>query len=391
MAYCDEVLDFEQILADERPRLVRLCAWFTRDGGPAEDLAQETLTAAWKNREQLSSPEKIKPWTSAIARNICLSWSRRARREQAHIPTSLDDPENSIEEEFPDELEIELELDRHELAVLLDRALSLLPPETGQMLIDHYIQESSHAEIAARLKIRPGTVAVRLQRGKLALQRYLRTSLKDEAQPFGLLPEQGADWEETNLWCLGCGQVRLLGRFQKGETFALRCPHCSPEPEAIMAGMDLTHPYYANLLGNLKTYKPAYTRLLTALAPLYRQALKSGTAACPSCGHAIRMSVDTIRKVHSNSAETNHIHLECTACGFTSNKSLSGLVMGLPEVQQFWREHPRLRLLPEQEIEVQGSGMFLTRIQSVTSAAEISVISERNTFSPIQVHTNIRT
>lgn len=391
MEYCDEVLDFERILADERPRLVRLCAWFTRDRGPAEDLAQETLAAAWKSREQLTSPEKIKPWTSAIARNICLNWARGDRREQARIAASLDAPENSIEDEFPDELDIELELDRHELAILLDRALSLLPPETGQMLIEHYLQESSHAEIAARLKIKPGTVAVRLQRGKLALQRYLRTNLKDESQPFVLIRERGADWDETNIWCLGCGQVRLLGRFQKGELFALRCPSCSPEPGTIMAGMDLTHPYYANLLGNIKSYKPAYSRLLTALAPLYRQALKSGTAACPGCGHSIKINVDTVRKGHGSSYKTYQIQLQCSACSLTSNKSFSGLVMGLPEVQQFWRQYPRLRILPEQEIEAQGTKAFLTRIQSVISAAEISVISQPSTFETLQLHTNVQT
>jgi hypothetical protein len=259
------------------------------------------------------------------------------------------------------------------------------------MLIEHYLQESSHAEIAARLKIKPGTVAVRLQRGKLALQRYLRTSLKDESQSLGLIREQEADWEETNIWCPGCGQVRLLGRFQKGEMFALRCPRCSPGPETIMAGMDLTQPYYANLLSNVKTYKPAYSRLLTALAPLYRQALKSGPAACPGCGHSIQMNVDSVRKVHDSSYETSRIHLHCPACGWASNKNLSGLVMGLPEAQRFWRAYPRLRILPEQEIEAQGSLAFLTRIQSVTSTAEINVISARNTFEPIQVHSNIQT
>ena len=45
--------------------------------------------------------------------------------------------------------------------------------------------------------------------------------------------------------------------------------------------------------------------------------------------------------------------------------------MGLPEAQRFWREFPRLRILPDQEIEVQGSQAFLTRIQSVTGSAEL--------------------
>src|SRR5215211_344961 len=128
MQVLHEVLDFETRLIGERPRLVRLCAWFTGNEEAAQDLAQETLIAAWKNRDQLTSPDKLKPWTSAIAHNICLNWSRRYTREQAHRIHSFDSAEGSFEDEIAGDTDLELELDRHELANLLDRALSLLPP-----------------------------------------------------------------------------------------------------------------------------------------------------------------------------------------------------------------------------------------------------------------------
>src|SRR5215207_295129 len=161
MRYSDEGMDFETALADEGPRLVRLCAWFSGEQAAAEDLAQETLLAAWKNKDQLTSLNKLKPWTSAIARNVCLNWSRRHYREQAHFVSSTDAEEELFEDGLQDETNLELELDRHELAMLLDRALSLLAPKTAQMLIEHYIRESSHAEIAEKLRVHPGTVAVR--------------------------------------------------------------------------------------------------------------------------------------------------------------------------------------------------------------------------------------
>src|SRR5215211_5209977 len=112
MSVCNTGMDFETILADERPRLVRLCAWFTSHEDAAQDLAQETLIAAWKNRDQLESPDKLKPWTAAIARNICLNWSRQASREQAHSDVTMDPDEDSFEDEFPDDTSLELELDR---------------------------------------------------------------------------------------------------------------------------------------------------------------------------------------------------------------------------------------------------------------------------------------
>ena len=382
---CAEVFDFETALAGQRARLVRLCAWFTGSSQAAEDLAQETLVAAWKNRDQLHSPDKLKPWISAIARNICLNWSRGDRYERSRIAGSIDSSESTIEDQVPDEVDLEVELDRHELATLLDRALSLLPAETGQLLIEHYIQQSSHNEIAAKLNLKPGTVAVRLQRGKLTLQKLLQTRLKEESLAFGLIRQEAVNWEETNLWCLNCGQSRLLGRFKKNEVFALRCPQCDPEPHRIMAGMDLSQPYYANLLGTIKTYKPAYTRLLTTLAPLYRQALRSHETACPICRHPLNVNRTEPTKYQGS----HQFHIHCPACGWASNKTLSGLVMELPEAQRFWREFPRLRILPDQEIEVQGSQAFLTRIQSVTGSAELHVISIGGTFETLEVHTNI--
>ena len=138
---------FEIVLTDERARLVRLCAWFSGSSEAAEDLAQETLIAAWKNRDQLISLEKLKPWTTAIARHVCLNWSRQHHREQSHLLYSIDADDETVEAELPDKTNLELELDRSELARLMDQALSLLSAETAQLLIEHYIKESSHAEI----------------------------------------------------------------------------------------------------------------------------------------------------------------------------------------------------------------------------------------------------
>src|SRR5690349_751588 len=239
---------FETMLADERPRLVRLCSWFSGNAGAAEDLAQETLIAAWKNREQLTSLEKLKPWTAAIARNICLNWSRHHRREQDHQRYSMDSETESTETELTDETNIELELDRSELARLLDQALSLLPPETARILVEHYIQQSSHAEIAEMMHLRSGTVAVRLQRGKLTLQKLLRSKLHAEASAFGFMDPLRSEWDETNIWCPWCGQVHLDGKYRKGELFALRCPKCDPDADSIMAGLDLSQPCHATLL-----------------------------------------------------------------------------------------------------------------------------------------------
>ena len=82
-----------------------------------------------------------------------------------------------------------------------------------------------------------------------------------------------------------------MGKYQKNEQFALRCPKCDPHAESIMAGLDLTKPYHAGLLGNIKTYKPAYARLLAGFHPLYQEALKSQAAPCMACGNPVEASM----------------------------------------------------------------------------------------------------
>jgi RNA polymerase sigma-70 factor (ECF subfamily) len=386
----EEVTKFETVLEDQRTRLVRLCARFSGSQAAAEDLAQETLIAAWKSRDQLTSLDKLEPWTTSIARNVCLNWSRRHYREQSRMAYSIDGDDEPYEKELQDETNLELDLDRYELATLLDRALALLPADTAQMLVEHYIKESSHTEIAEMMQMKPGAVAVRLQRGKLTLQKLLRTNLQAEASAFGLIPASGSHWKETNIWCPWCGQSRLLGKYQKNEMFALRCPACHPDAESIMAGLDLTKPYHAALLGNVKTYKPAYARLLTAFTPLYQQALKTHTAPCLACGSPLEVIVEHGKPTHKHSDPFSQITLHCPGCGWASNKSLAGLVLASSEAQRFWRAYPRMRTQPPQEVEVQGSMAYLTRLQSATDNAELTLISRQDTFELIEVYTNVR-
>lgn len=382
-----EELEFEQTLAAERPRLVRLCRKLSGRPEAAEDLAQETMVAAWKSQGQLVSMEKIRPWTSAIARNVCLNWARQYYREEART-FLIENDEQTIEDVVSDEFDLEFELDRAELATLLDRALELLPTETAEMLIAHYLAEASQDEIAEQMQLNTGTIAVRLHRGKLALRKLLQTSLSDEARAFGLMQANEQEWEETNIWCPGCGEVRLLGQYKQNECFALRCPRCEPDPQAIMTGLDLTQPCHRDILGNVKTYKPAYKRVLTAFMPLYEQALHSHTAACMACGHALQVIA-----THAEKATTHgdhNVQLVCPHCDWVSNKSATGWVMAVDQVQKFWRTYPRLKLLPVQQVETQGAAALVSGVQSVTSTAKLEVLLRQDTFEVLDIRTNIK-
>jgi hypothetical protein len=68
---------------------------------------------------------------------------------------------------------------------------------------------------------------------------------------------------------------------------------------------------------------------------------------------------------------------ECAACGTRNRMWLTTLAFGLPGGQQFWRDHPRLRLLPERDTTYQGQPAIRVGFESATGAARLEVLVVR--------------
>src|SRR5215468_9650719 len=141
-------VELQDILARERWRLVGLCAVMVHNSEVAEDLAQETLYEAWRHRDRLRDDARIVEWLSGIARNVCRRWLQRQQRDAIHAllpPTGQRDDAMGVPaatlETLPGDLDLETELERAELAQLLDRAMARLPAQTRTILQEHFIDE----------------------------------------------------------------------------------------------------------------------------------------------------------------------------------------------------------------------------------------------------------
>jgi RNA polymerase sigma-70 factor (ECF subfamily) len=385
----DGASELEAVLPTERSRLIRLCAGLTGDVEAAEDLAQETLLEAWRHVHHLRADEGYARWLSAIARNVCRRWERRRGRELGQrLPSPHEGaPVLLSPSEAAEGFDLEVDLERTELARLLDRALALLPPLTRVALVEKYINDMPQAEIAARLGVSEGAVEVRLHRGKLALRRVLATEFAQETLAYGLAIAAPSAWQQTPIWCPYCGQQRLCGRFASdGTDFWLRCPACFPEPHATLA-----HGAYAAAFGPVTGLKRAFARLLHQGHAYYRQALATRVAPCWNCGRP-----SAVHLVHADEGRPAHgdvpgVSITCALCGPTSNCALSVLSLALPEGRRFWRAHPRIRLLPLREIEVGGRRAIVTSFQSVSERSQFDVISARDTFEVIRIAGTPRT
>jgi RNA polymerase sigma-70 factor (ECF subfamily) len=380
---------------EERSRLVGLCRKLTNNADVAEDLVQETLLLAWRGIEGLREPEKRAQWIAGIARNVSLRWLRQQGRDQARgiiLPQNVEESNSTtLEELVADEFDLEVELERRELATLLDRALALLSEETRAVLVKRYIEESPLAEIAAQLDTNASAVAMRLQRGKLALRKVLTSEMREEIAAY----EQAANkhmWEQTSLWCHLCGKHHLLGYKQpeRGLLY-LKCPACSPDDLVLSKSESVP------VLKGIKSFKPAYARLNEWCHTYYRQGLREGSTPCETCGSRMLFKISPpaeIRQLGWLDHETpvwlgqqsdRLVNGVCVHCSNISCISPDSLALCLPEGRAFMRAHPRIYQLPQNTLEFAGRLAIVTRYASVTDEARFEVISDYETCEVLKI------
>ncbi len=375
-------LEDSQSISASRDMLLRFCTRYTGDPVAAEDLAQQTLLEALEHHHELRNPEAHRSWLFGIARNQCRLWARSRGRE-VFSPHDLDcgRKHGGGPHWQAGDIDLQLDLEREDLARLLDRAMALLPAETRAALVERYIRESPQAEIAMRLGLTEGAVEARLHRGKLALRRLLTTELSDEAISYGLVQSRDAGWQTTRIWCPGCGKHRLEGWLRSREgKLDMRCPECS-----LRRG-HFIHSRLGNELSDVRTYRPALSRVLRVIDVMFRAQAKDGAAPCPVCGDLLPLTRGTPPWVPLRYADPNSIYLWHPGCGGADSETWHSLTWSLPEARRFWREHPRMRFLPEREIEAMGSPAVVTGFQSVTDGAKLEVVTLRDSLRVVSVN-----
>ena len=135
-----------------------------RDHARAEDVVQETLLRAWRNRDRLEEGRgSVRSWLFTVARNIVIDeW--RTRRVHGELAVA----------EVPEVREPTDETDQLLLSWVVSDALLNLTADHRAVLVECYFRGASVAQAADRLGIPEGTVKSRthyaLRALRLALQ-----------------------------------------------------------------------------------------------------------------------------------------------------------------------------------------------------------------------------
>lgn len=371
-----QAIAFQQTLAAERPRLVRLCTAIIQDANAAEDVAQEALLAAWHCADNLRNKAALRPWLSGIARNHSLRWLRANGKQPRLLNLASDNPVEQVVDQF----DLEAELEKDELALLLDRALALLPAATRDVLVRKFVADLPYVAIADELGISENAVAVRVHRGKLTLKKLLQSDLQVEAEAFNLVTPSD-NWRETRIWCTRCGERRMIGRLVADE-FALRCPDCNPEANSYHSQDNV------NSYARRKTFRPALNFLMQELDTLFEQARVDNGRFCIGCGQWLPLQQGLPTYIPASLQNKRGLHVYCPSCPYGSCSCIDGLALYSPAGRDFWRREQRIRILPAKELTYGNEAALHLPFISYQSSATLDIILRQGTYEILAVHSN---
>nr|MBA2287710.1 sigma-70 family RNA polymerase sigma factor [Ktedonobacteraceae bacterium] len=282
--------------------------------------------------------------------------------------------------DLPDPLALDPaeELSRQDLAALLDRAMGYLPASTREALSMHYLAEMPHNEVALRLGMTINALEVRLHRARRQLRQVLNNELRVDAEAFGLTldAEQEPGWRETNMWCFICGRQRLLGTFEPlpsgNVNMRLRCPVCSAH------GCDITQT--GDLIPlTLRSFRPAFKRVLQTFPRFYSQAFTTGSHPCPMCKQEAKFQGIKPQMLPEPFSQHYCIVLQCPQCGTVTATAITACLFDA-QAQQFMAQHPRTIVEPEQLVEYKGQPAMRARLTDLMSASRLTLFIHPQTL-----------
>jgi len=153
----------------QRP-VYRIAYGLTRNTADADDLAQETFVRAYHAIGRFRVGEPLYPWLARIATNLAFSlFRRRRRRPEAPLEPLMEAGRQWAADDDPVE-----DVARSERGERVQKAFAQLSEEHQAVLALRVVQDLSYEDIAATLRIPPGTVMSRLSRARAELKRKLQ-------------------------------------------------------------------------------------------------------------------------------------------------------------------------------------------------------------------------
>lgn len=162
---------FEELVVTHQDRVYAFLLGMTRDGGQAEDLAQETFWKAYRALRGYPAARVAELRVGAWLRRIALNTQRNAVRGRRVGQSLVPDPPQQADPN--PEGDPEAQALRHREEERLLRALATVSAPARAAILLHHAEDLPVDEVAEILRIPEGTVKSHVHRGLARLRRAL--------------------------------------------------------------------------------------------------------------------------------------------------------------------------------------------------------------------------
>ena len=168
-----------ELVRQHNRRIYNLCYRFTGSAENAEDLAQEVFIKIYRTLDSYDvSRGAFNTWLTTMTRNLLVDHFRKSKQDR--VTDSMDaspggnEDSLTLGEKLVDPgLSPSDRLTRQETQSMVHQALQKLSPELREAVILRDLQDMDYSDIALTLRVPPGTVKSRINRGRTELARIL--------------------------------------------------------------------------------------------------------------------------------------------------------------------------------------------------------------------------
>ena len=179
--------EFGKELERQRSYLMRVARLQLRDTALAEDVVQDTLTAALTAKAGFTGKSSVKTWLTGILKHKIVDAIRRKQREPVAASTLDDEADlEDFEGLFKDNGgwqsppsdwgDPEQSLNRQQFFDIMQFCLEKLPANTARVFMMREVMELTSEEICKELTITSNNLWVILYRARMSLRECLQTN-----------------------------------------------------------------------------------------------------------------------------------------------------------------------------------------------------------------------